>query len=248
MSGVLRVLLADDEPLALERLVFAFRDIADTQIVATAANGLEAAAKIAELRPDVAVLDIQMPGRTGVGIAAGLDPAARPDIIFVTAYDQHAVDAFDLEAADYVLKPLRLERLRQAVDRVRRRRAGYVRSPAPAGNSMAAGQDEQCFWVHDGRNLVRVGVEDIDWIEAAKDYVLLHTGTRSHILRATMNAIEAQFPPPILLRVHRSAIVRPGAVRSLHRSAAGTATLVLDHGVAVRVGTTYLPEPTRYFS
>jgi DNA-binding LytR/AlgR family response regulator len=101
--------------------------------------------------------------------------------------------------------------------------------------------------VQDNRGLIRVSLEEIDWIEAAKDYVLLHTGVRSYILRATMSAIETQFPPPLLLRVHRSALVRPTAVRALQRSAVGGATLVLAHDVAVRVGATYLPEVTKRF-
>jgi DNA-binding LytR/AlgR family response regulator len=246
MTETLRVLLADDEPLALERLLFAFRDIDGTEVVGTAANGLEAAAKISELKPDIAVLDIQMPGRSGVGVAAGLDPADRPDIIFVTAYDQHAVDAFDVEAADYVLKPLRSDRLRQAIERVRRRRGRrevvqiVAAEPAPADG-------DQAFWVQTGRGLIRVGLEDVEWIEAARDYVLLHTTARSHILRATMGGIETHFPPPALLRVHRSAFVRPGAVRALQTSPSGGAVLLLAHGVAVPVGTTYLPGVTKRF-
>lgn len=117
MSDVLRVLLADDEPLALERLVFAFRDLPGSEVVATATNGLEAAALIAELAPDVAILDIQMPGRTGLGVAAGIAGAGRTQVIFVTAHEHHAVDAFDVDAADYLLKPLRVDRLRLAMER-----------------------------------------------------------------------------------------------------------------------------------
>lgn len=249
MSEVLRVLLADDEPLALERLVFAFRDIAGTEVVATASNGLEATEKIAALRPDVAILDIQMPGRTGLGVAASLAPADRPEIIFLTAYEHHAVDAFDVEAADYVLKPLRLDRLRQAIERVRRRRAGRSAiAAAEAGHATGGTDKDEAFWVQGRQGLVRVGVDEVDWIEAAKDYVLLHTSTRSHILRATMSAIEARVAPFGLIRVHRSAIVRPGAVRSLQQSAAGSATLVLDGGIGVPVGPSYLPEVARRFT
>ncbi len=246
MTEKLRILLADDEPLALERLHFAFRDIDGTEVIGTATNGLEAAVKIAELKPDVAVLDIQMPGRSGVGVAAGLDPTDRPDIIFVTAYDEHAVDAFDVEAADYVLKPLRSDRLRQAIERVRRRRGRREVIPAVAAEP-ASGTGDQAFWVQTGRGLIRVGLEDVEWIEAARDYVLLHTNARSHMLRATMSAIEAQFPPPALIRVHRSAFVRPEAVRAFQASPSGSAVLLLAHGVAVPVGTTYLAEATKRF-
>lgn len=249
MSDVLRILLADDEPLALERLVFALRDIEGTEVVATASNGLEAAQKIIELKPDVAILDIQMPGRTGLGIAAGLDLADRPEIIFVTAYEHHAVDAFDVEAADFVLKPLRLDRLRQAIERVRRRRSNRGQAaPADAEHQAKSASGEEAFWVQGRHGLMRVGIDEVDWIEAAKDYVLLHTSTRSHILRATMGAIETRVAPCGLIRVHRSAIVRPGAVRSLQHSAAGAATLVLDGGIAVPVGPSYLPEVTKRFA
>ena len=249
MNEVLRVLLADDEPLALDRLVFAFRDIEGTEVVATASNGPEAAEKIAELRPDVAILDIQMPGRTGLGVAADLDPVDRPEIIFLTAFERHAIDAFDVEAADYVLKPLRLDRLRQAIERVRRRRAGQPRTASADAERQAGGADkDDAFWVQGRHGLVRVGVDEVDWIEAAKDYVLLHTPTRSHILRGTMGAIETRVAPFGLIRVHRSAIVRPGAVRSLQQSAAGSATLVLDGGIAVPVGPSYLPEVVKRFA
>lgn len=247
MTGTLRILLADDEPLALERLRFAFGDIAGTEVVGTALNGLEASRKIAELKPDVAVLDIQMPGRTGLGVAACLDPAERPDVIFLTAYEHHALDAFDVEAADYVLKPLRVDRLRQAIERVRRRRA-FQASPvaAPRASGLNDAGDD-AFWVQGREGLVRVGIDQVDWIEAAKDYVLLHTPARSHILRSAMGAIEARVPASKLMRVHRSAFVRPGAVRSLQHSAGGRAALVLGDDLAVPVGPSYLPEVLRRF-
>jgi DNA-binding LytR/AlgR family response regulator len=235
------VVIADDEPLALERLRLAFGDIDGAEVVAEAANGLEAARLIAELNPDVAVLDIQMPGRTGLGVAAALPPGDRPEIIFLTAYDHHAVDAFDVEAADYVLKPLRLERLRQAVERARRRRSALASPP-----ESAAAADG--FWVQGRQGLVRVPLAQIEWIEAAKDYVLLHTASRSHMLRATMASIESAHPPPALVRVHRSALVRPGAVKGLHPQGAGGAVLLLADEVAVPVGPSYLPEATRLFA
>jgi DNA-binding LytR/AlgR family response regulator len=234
----LRVVIADDEPLALQRLRLAFRDIPDAEVVGEATNGLEALDLIAELKPDLAVLDIQMPGRTGLGVAAALPAERRPEIVFLTAYDSHALDAFDVEAADYVLKPLRLERLRQAVERARRRRGSATPLQAPTAPDASAGDDG--FWIQGRQGLVHAPLARIEWIEAAKDYVLLHTPTRSHILRATMQSIEKRFPPPILVRVHRSALVRPGAVRRLDVSSAGRPALVLADDVAVPVGPSYL--------
>lgn len=262
MSEVLRVLLADDEPLALERLVFAFRDIPHTVVVGTATNGIEAAARLAELAPDVAILDIQMPGRTGLGVAADLVGRAATQVIFVTAHEIHAVDAFDVEAADYLLKPLRMDRLRLAIERVRRRRAVAGRTPQDAvvpGSAAAApvapltaasppGACDPAFWVPTRNGPLRVRHDEVDWIEAAKDYVMLHTPARSHILRATMAAIESDLAPGHYLRVHRSAFVRPAAVRALHMTAGGGAVLELADAVAVPVGPSYLPEVTRRFA
>lgn len=244
MSGTLRVLLADDEPLALERMLFAFRHIEGVKIVGTATNGIEAAELIAELKPDVAVLDIQMPGRTGLGVAAALGTSHRPEVIFLTAYEDHAIDAFEVEATDYILKPLRLDRLRQAIERVRRRRS-HRTTPSPQATH--DGGEDHTFWVQGRHGLVQVAIADVDWVEAARDYVLLHTPLRSHILRATMRAIETRVEPSALLRVHRSSFVRPGAVRSLQMSPTGGAALVLRHGVAVAVGPSYLPEVEKYF-
>lgn len=243
IGAPLRVLIADDEPLALERLKVAFGEIAGAEVVGAATSGVEALELIAELKPDVAVLDIQMPGRTGLGVAAALPAEDRPEIIFLTAYDGHALDAFDVEAADYVLKPLRLERLRRAVDRARRRRAGPISASETATEDVAG----IGFWVQGRQGLFLVPLTAITWIEAAKDYVLLHTAVRSHILRATMGAIEAGYPPPALVRAHRSALVRPAAVKGLHGSVTGRPTLVLADGTAVAVGPSYLSEVTRMF-
>lgn len=237
MNRPLRVVIADDEPLALERLALAFRDIEGAEVVGAAANGLQALDMITALRPDLAVLDIQMPGRTGLGVAAALPAEARPEIVFLTAFDSHAVDAFDVEAADYVLKPLRLDRLRQAVMRARRRLQGAHRGAAEAPAPPAGlGGVADGFWVQGREGLVRVSLEQISWIEAAKDYVLLHTASRSYILRATMASIAERFPPPGLLRVHRSALVRPGAVQALR---SGGHVLILADGTAVSVGPSY---------
>jgi DNA-binding LytR/AlgR family response regulator len=239
----MRVVLADDEPLALERLAVAFEDVPGTQVVATARNGVEALDAIARLQPDLAVLDIQMPGRSGLGVAADIPADRRPEIIFLTAFEHHAVDAFDVEAADYLLKPLRLDRLRQAVDRVRRRREG--RRPVPAAETAPVAGD---FWVQGRLGLERVPLKSIEWIEAAKDYVLLHTAQRSHILRATMAALEERLDPGELMRVHRSAFVRPEAVREFQPNGAGGAVLILADGVAVPVGPSYMPAAKRLFS
>jgi len=243
MSRSLRVVLADDEPLALERLDFAFRDIEGVEVVARAGNGPEALDAIRRLRPDLAVLDIQMPGRSGLGVAAELTGPDRPEIIFLTAYDQHAVDAFDVEAADYLLKPLRLDRLRQAVERVRRRLYARTSGSAPPGDESAdpwMAADGAAFWVQGRDGLLRVPFDSIDWIEASRDYVLLHGEGRAPLLRATMAALESRLPEADFLRVHRSAIVRLAAVAGFQPLAPGGAALSLRSGGAVPVGPSYL--------
>jgi len=231
----LRVLIADDEPLALERLAMALGHVPDVAIVGQASNGREAMSMIESLAPDVAILDINMPGETGLGVAGALPPERRPDIIFLTAYDTHAIDAFALEATDYLLKPLRLDRLRQSLERVRRHRARAEQRPAPASEP-----EQRGFWIQGRHGLALLQVAEVEWIEAAKDYVMLHGRTRSHILRATMTALDEQFGAAEFLRVHRSAMVRVEAVRQLAATPSGGAAVLLADGVAVAVGPSYV--------
>lgn len=239
----MRVLLVDDEPAALERLSALFGQIAGVQVIGSARNGREAVEKIEALRPDLVMLDIQMPERSGLSVAGGLAAEARPEIIFVTAFEMYAADAFEVEAADYLLKPVRFDRLRQAVERARRRRDlrdAAARALAGAPEPAARTTDEtEGFWVPVRDGLVRVPVDQIEWIEAAKDYVLLHTAVRSHIHRTTMSALEDVLDPQRLVRVHRSAFVSPARVQKVERLGKGLIALVLKDGVTVPVGPTY---------
>ena len=237
----MRILLVDDEPAALERLAALLSQSPDVSVVGTARNGREAAQAIADLHPDLVLLDIQMPEASGLAVAAALPPEDRPEIIFVTAFELYAADAFEVEAADYLLKPVRFDRLRQAIERARRRQSQRT-ALARAADALAAPADEDPdgFWVQVRTGFVRVPLGDIDWIEAAKDYVLLHTATRSHIHRATMNALERKLNPAELSRVHRSAFVRPARVAEVKRLGKGLISLVLQDGVNVAVGPSYV--------
>ena len=254
----LRVLLVDDEPLALERLRVAFREIPDVEVVGAASDGEEAARQIADLRPDLVILDVQMPRKTGMAVAAELKGERKPEVVFVTAFEHYAPDAFDVEAADYLLKPVRFDRLRQAVERARRRRGlreaadraaeletvvHALRTSARPGPADTRYENE--IWTPGRHGLVRVPVDQIDWIEAARDYVLLHTATRSHILRITMSALQEKLDPGKMLRVHRSAFVRPGAVQEVQRPGKGLLTLVLRDGASVQVGPNYVQAVAR---
>jgi DNA-binding LytR/AlgR family response regulator len=244
----MRVLLVDDEALALDRLRTLFEDIEDVELVGQATDGDMALERIAELQPDLVILDIQMPGRNGLRTAAALDAEHRPEIIFVTAHEHYAPDAFEVDAADYLLKPVRFDRLRQAVNRARRRQE--LRSQARQSDKLqeeveslrARGggrSDDAGFWVPERHGHRWVPIEAIGWIEAARDYVLLHTETRSHMLRATMAALEEKLAGSGLIRVHRSAFVRPEKVAETRR-ANRSLTLVLDDGAHVQVGPSYI--------
>ena len=237
----MRLLLVDDEPAALERLSALLTQVPDVEVVGLARNGREAAEAIAEHKPDLVLLDIQMPERSGLSVAAGLPADQRPEIVFVTAFELYAADAFEVEAADYLLKPVRFDRLRQALERARRRqglRAAAARAEEAASAPLE--EDADGFWVQVRSGFVRVALAEIDWIEAAKDYVLLHTATRSHIHRATMNALERKLNPAELIRVHRSAFVRPARVKEVQRLGKGLISLVLDDGVNIAVGPSYV--------
>ncbi|PIB94570.1 DNA-binding response regulator [Caulobacter sp. FWC2] len=237
----MKVLLVDDEPAALERLTALFDQIPDTELVGVARNGREAAEAIADLSPDLVMLDIQMPELSGLALASELPAERRPEIVFVTAFEVYAADAFAVEAADYLLKPVRFDRLRQAVERARRRHTlQKVFEQAEAATAPVRENDLDGIWVATRHGHVRVAVSEIDWIEAAKDYVLLHTATRSHIHRITMSALEQGLDPNRMIRVHRSAFVSPDRVEAVNRLGKGLIALVLRDGVAVPVGPTYV--------
>lgn len=243
----MRVLLVDDEPLALDRLRTFFSDIDGVEVVGQARDGNEALDQMRALTPDLVIMDIQMPNRNGLAAAADIDLDPRPELVFVTAHEHYAADAFDVDAADYLLKPVRFDRLRQAVDRARRRRA--LRSSAERAEQLEAEVEalragsgpivaDDGFWVPERHGQRRVPIETIDWIEAARDYVLLHTSIRSHLLRITMAALEERLAGTALLRVHRSAFVRPDRVAEVKR-ANRSLSLVLADGAEVQVGPSY---------
>ena len=245
----MRVLLVDDEQLALDRLRVFFGDIEDVEVVGEARDGDSAIRLIEDLRPDLVILDIQMPGRNGLRTASDIAVEPRPEVVFVTAHEHYAPDAFDLEAADYILKPVRFDRLRVATERARKRRqlhdlaARADRLEAEMqglrdGQAATARPDPE-IWVPERHGQRRVPIESIDWIEAARDYVLLHTELRSHMLRATMAMLEEKLAGTPLIRVHRSAFVRPSRVTEI-RNEGRTMSLILADGTSVQVGPSYV--------
>lgn len=255
---MIRVLLVDDEPLALDRLKAATRSIEGIASVATAQDGPEALEAIATNTFDLLVLDIQMPGCTGMEVARRVATSANPpDIVFVTAFDRFATQAFEVEAVDYLLKPVSFDRLRLAMERVKRRRAlrdaqgradeldlvvKALREEAHADIALARSEGpayEDGLWVPRRGGAVRVPVDTIVWIEAARDYILLNTPTKSHILRATMTEIAQLLDPAKFVRIHRSYIVKRSAVASIERPGKGALRLILSDGANLQVGPSY---------
>jgi len=238
----MRILIADDEPLALVRLQALLAEIDDVEIVGTARDGEDAASQIAALKPDLALLDIRMPRQSGLALARALAETSSVEVIFVTAFDHFASQAFEVDAVDYLLKPVEPQRLAIAIDRARRRRkpggSGAV-EPATDGAVLSSSASNEGFWVPGRDGLVRVALSSIDWIEAARDYVLLHTTSRSHMLRSTMDAIQKQMDPDVMARVSRSAFVRRDAVSEVTRLGRTGYVIVLHDGTPVRVGATY---------
>ncbi len=240
-----RIVIADDDPIIVS-LVTLRLGMARYEVL-SASNGPAALALIRKSEPLAVILDIQMPGRSGLRIASEIQGESRPEIIFITAHEQYAADAFDVDAADYLLKPVRFDRLRQAVNRARRRRdineqalqAGRLASEVEALRVSASSGTEAGFWVPERQGQRRVPIDTIAWIEAARDYVLLHTDTRSHMLRTTMAALEEKLAGTALVRVHRSAFVRPDKVAEVRR-ANRSVTLVLTDGANVQVGPSYV--------
>lgn len=245
LTGELTVVLADDEPLAREGLRLVLATMPDVRLLAQTPDAEAALAAVEAHRPDVLLLDIQMPGMTGMELARQLERSSPPEIVFVTAFQDYAPEAFDVEAVDFVLKPVDPDRLREAIERARRRKAIRGRlaadaaAPAePAGSAATEGRVRE-FWAPSRGGATRVTVANIEWIEAARDYVLLHTSLRTHIYRTTMAKLEAVLDPKTMLRVHRSAFVNAAHVTSVVQLRHGKYALKLASGAEVRVGRLY---------
>ena len=230
----MRTLLVDDEPLAVERLQILCARVPGLQLVGTATDG-EAALRLVEaLQPELLLLDIAMPGLDGFGVARALEgQAQRPAIIFVTAFDQFAVAAFDVAAVDYLLKPVAPDRLERAVARVR----AQLGEAAPKA---AASPWTTEFWVPHRAEIVRVPAADIDLIEAERDYMRLHVGPRSYLLHQTITELERRLDPQLFIRLHRSTIARRDRIAGLKHDGCGAWTAELADGRSLRIGRTYL--------
>jgi len=237
MPEPIRTLIVDDEPLAVERLQILCARIDGLALAGTATEGAGALRLIDSLKPDLVLLDIQMPGMDGMAVAQALaSRPSRPALIFVTAFDQFAVAAFDIAAVDYLLKPVEAERLERAVARARVRIEDKSGESAPAASSPWTRE----FWVPHRSGLVRIAANDIDLVEAERDYMRLHVGPRSFLLHETITGLERQLDPAAFVRLHRSTLVRREAIAGFRHNGAGAWEAQLRDGRWLRVGRTYL--------
>lgn len=236
VEAPLRALIVDDEPLAVERLEILCAAIDGVTPIGTASDGEGALRQARAMAPDVLLLDISMPGLDGMSVARALEgQAARPAIIFCTAFDQFAVAAFDIAAVDYLLKPVTRDRLAKAIARVREK----LRL-APEGVPSVVSQWAEEFWIPHRSEMIRVAAIDIDLIEAERDYMRLRIGQRSFLLHETISELERRLDPARFIRLHRSIIVRKDFIASLQHDRLGIWFACLANGARLRVGRTYL--------
>jgi len=236
----LRAILVDDEPLALGRLSRSLAAIGGVEIVDATTSSSLAVRMIAEARPDIVFLDIAMPGFNGFELAAQLPADEMPGIIFITAFDTHAVEAFGIDAVDYLLKPVAPDRLRASVGRARAWLDGRASQRAAAINPAETVEDKapsiDTLWAHRRREVVRIAIDSVSWIEAEGDYVRLHTPDGGGLVRMTLSALEAQLDESVFIRIHRSAICRRGAITGLRRKPTGALVASLANGDEAPVG------------
>ena len=236
---MMRVLVADDESPARDKLQRWLSEQVGIEVVARAEDGLQAAAAIEQLRPDVAYLDIQMPGINGLEVAAQLEQDTAPLIVFVTAFDEHAVKAFDLNAVDYLLKPYDKDRLLRSLSRVRDR-LGNAESRASAVTT-ARGQtsSNERLLVPEGERLQLIDSTSIDWLEADDNYVHVHTANRVYLLRRTLQDLLSQLGEQRFARIHKSAAVNISAISSFTPLFKGDYEVSLRNGRALRLSRRY---------
>jgi len=258
----IRTLIVDDEVLSRRGVEIRLREHEDFEILAQCANGREALAAIQQYKPELVFLDIQMPGMSGFDVLARLPQEALPVVVFITAYDQYAIQAFEARAIDYLLKPIDDVRFAAALTRVRE----HVRAKTAAsqrdrlleiiaeitgcgslaldelltrGRQAVEGRRPEVLPIRQGRETVRVPVASIEWVDAAGDYMCIHAGGDTHILRGTMKELEDILDPRLFQRVHRSTIVNLRLVRSLRAHMNGEYFLTLEGGHELKLSRTY---------
>jgi two-component system LytT family response regulator len=233
-----RALIVDDEAPARERLRRMLGAEPDVRVVGEADDGTRAVDAIRAIESDIVFLDIQMPGRDGFGVIDEVGPDVMPHVVFITAYDEHALRAFEVRAVDYLLKPISPDRLREAIDRVRERlhdsAVAHTEARGAALHELVEALAPRTYMhrvlVHVDDRAILLPVARIDWIEADRNYVWLHTGGKALPLRQPISAIAERLDPQLFLRINRSVIVRLDAVQEMHPWSHGDYRVVLTDG------------------
>jgi two-component system LytT family response regulator len=246
---MIKVLIADDEALARDGIRLRLRDASDIEIVGEAGDGPEAARRIKALKPDLLFLDIQMPGFDGFEVLRRVAAVHLPAVIFATAYDRYALQAFETHAVDYLLKPVGSARFNEALNWARktlgreealeaahRRTAGII-EPGPP--SPAAAGYVRRLAVKDGRRFLLVKVEDVDWIEAASNYVEIHARGRNYLIRTTLTELYEMLDPAMFARIHRSTVVNLDRVKEITLGDGGDFVVWLQDGAGLRLSRGY---------
>jgi two-component system, LytTR family, response regulator len=232
----IRTLIVDDEPLARDRLRKLLEEEADVELIGECANGLEAVAAIKKDNPDLVFLDVQMPELDGFGVLSRLGADKMPAVVFVTAHDRFALQAFEVHALDYLLKPFDKQRfqkaLRRGLDHLKRDQTGELKDRLSAllGDLKADARFPERMAVKSGGRVIFLKIDDIDWVEAADNYVSLHIGAESHLHRETMSALEERLPPNKFLRISRSTIVNVDRIKELQPLFHGEYAVILRNG------------------
>jgi two-component system LytT family response regulator len=247
MTNKLRSIIVDDEPLARRRLRALLKDLEDVEVIAECSTGTEAVTAIRRHGPDVVFLDIQMPGMDGFDVIRKIGVEKMPVAVFVTAHDEHALRAFEVNAIDYLLKPFDRKRLSTALRRVRRwidvggaGEGGFQKHLLDAIDGLKARERFRArFAVKSGGRVYFVPVEEIDWIDAAGKYVRLHAGADEHLLHSPISQVETELDPQNFVRIHRSTIVNIKRIRELQPLFHGEHAVILHDETALRLSRGY---------
>lgn len=240
----MRVIIVDDEPLAREGVELLLKQEPDVELVGVCRNGKEAIAAIKELKPDLVLLDIKMPGLDGFGVLDHIGPENMPAVIFLTAYEEHALAAFEVNALDYLLKPVDAQRFRLSMERART--DGLA---AQQTNLRALLEQVQLKPPGDERIVVRnaghvhfLRPREISWVQANGDYVTIHAGSREHLIRQTLRQMEQRLKDSGFKRIHRSAIVNLDAIEELIATKSGDYQVILNNGAVLKLSRSYRDE------
>jgi two-component system LytT family response regulator len=249
---MMRALVVDDEPLAREGIRLCLAEEPEVEIVGEAGNGEDAVEAISWLAPDLVFLDVQMPGMDGFEVIDRVGVESMPATIFVTTFEQHALRAFEVHAADYVLKPLQPRRLLGSVRHVRSRMGATAEERAPrleavvrelrrpaAAEAEGAGGYISWIRVSERDAFFLVGVEDVDWLEAEGNYIRVHSGGRSHLVRGVLGSVAERLDPSRFVRIHRSTILNVKRLKRVRPWFGGQHVAVLNDGTELRVSRTY---------